>query len=159
MTIVCYSVMSGSMSAGHGESSGCGWWRRLTIWRVAANTLKEKLRTYAKGWSSSMRVWESRWQLLVVRTWYQKESRLDSPATLQILWKDVCSGKWTWDFKQNGAVDWVDLVQSGVRVGSNGELFEDGNESWGSTQCGEVFDCWGNLYASQEGLFSMDLDS
>ena len=47
-------VISGSMSARHGASSGCGWRNGLEIRRVAANMLNKQLRTADKEWSSSL---------------------------------------------------------------------------------------------------------
>jgi hypothetical protein len=48
------SVISGSLSPRHGESSGCGWRNGLQIWRVAENILNKQSRTADKGWSSSL---------------------------------------------------------------------------------------------------------
>jgi hypothetical protein len=48
------AMIRGSLSPGHGASSGCGWRNGLRIWRVAANTLNKLSRTASKGWSSSL---------------------------------------------------------------------------------------------------------
>jgi hypothetical protein len=49
-------MLGGPLSSQHGTSMGCGWRDGLQLWRVAANILNKQLRTYDKGWSSSLRV-------------------------------------------------------------------------------------------------------
>jgi hypothetical protein len=49
-------MISGSLSARHVASWGCGWRNGLRIWRVAADTLNKQSRTADKGWSSSLGV-------------------------------------------------------------------------------------------------------
>jgi len=50
------TATSGFLSPQYGASSGRGWRKGLSIWRVAANIFNKQSRTADKGWSSSMRV-------------------------------------------------------------------------------------------------------
>jgi hypothetical protein len=49
-------MLGGLLSPRQGASSGSGWRNGLQLWRVAANIMKEQLRTADKGWSSSLYV-------------------------------------------------------------------------------------------------------
>jgi hypothetical protein len=52
-SIVMLPCLVGSLLPQHGASSGCGWWDRLQLWRVAANKFYKQARTVLQlgGWA------------------------------------------------------------------------------------------------------------
>jgi hypothetical protein len=88
-------IKEGHLSPRLGTSSGCGWRRRLQIWRVTANVLNKQSRTAEKGWCSSLGCLAWVWQLPVLKLQLVKKCYARLWILGWILWKDPSKRKWT----------------------------------------------------------------